>query len=229
MSFDNDPFASDSTPAISFKNAAIGEAVTGVVAELPKMVQATDFDSGKPAFWDNGNPKMTVVTTLDVGGELRGLWAPKPSAMFAAFGAAQKELGRKVQLGDVVTVAYIGERANEKNPRLNPQKLYDVSIRAGAPGASGDPFAETPTPAAQAPAPAAPVAPAPAPAAPAPTVPVAAAPSASAATPSASLGPDPLAQVRQLIQIGWPDAKIAGQVGFDETVVAMVRADLAAQ
>lgn len=120
-----DPFAqSERNPSISFKDKPIGTSVTGTVVERPTMVQARDFETGERATWDDGNPKMTVVTTLEVNGEKYSLWAPKPSAMFAAIAAAQQQAGAQIEPGGKLTVEYVGDKPNEKNPRLNAAKQY---------------------------------------------------------------------------------------------------------
>lgn len=152
----SDPFAGgEKHPAVSFKGAPVGTVVRGRVVEAPKAVQSRNFESGEPDFWPDGNPKMSVVTILDIAGEKKGLWAPQPSALFAAIKAAIEAAGgTPIEEGGELAVKYVGEKPNEKNPRLNPQKLYEARY---TPPAAKDPFDEAPAPApaAQAPAPAA--------------------------------------------------------------------------
>jgi hypothetical protein len=132
-----DPFAgADSKPSISFKDKPIGTSYTGTVTKAPELVQARDYESGQPAFWPDGNPKQTVVTSLLVNGEELNLWAAKPSALFRAIADAQKAAGAQITVGGTLTVTFAGEKPNEKNPRLNPQKLYTVTYQA--PNAFGD-------------------------------------------------------------------------------------------
>lgn len=123
-----DPFAGgDTVPSISFKDAPIGTTYTGKVVEAPTMIQARDYETGQPASWPDGNPKMTVVTKLALTtGEERSLWAPKPSSMFAAIADAQKKTGTLIAVGGTLTVTFSGEKPNATNQRLNPQKLYTV-------------------------------------------------------------------------------------------------------
>jgi hypothetical protein len=122
----NDPFASTSAQSVSFNNMPVGTSYTGTVLELPQLVQARDFETGNPATWPDGNPKMTVVTKLSVDGEERSLWAPKPSAMFAAISDAQKTAGASIAVGGTLTVTYTGDKPNATNPRLNPAKQYSA-------------------------------------------------------------------------------------------------------
>jgi hypothetical protein len=160
---------SESVPSVSFKDAPVGATVTGKVTEAPSLVQSRDFDSGNPAFWPDGNPKMSVVTKLMLtNGEERGLWAPKPSAMFAAIAEAQKTAGALIAVGGTLTVTFTGTKPAE-NARLSPQKLYTVTYVApnafeaqadpvGAASAGWAETAQNPPPAWSQPAPAAPAA-----------------------------------------------------------------------
>lgn len=172
----------DTVPSISFKGAPVGATVTGKVTEAPALVQSRDFDTGQPAFWPDSNPKMSVVTKLVLPtGEERGLWAAKPSSMFAAIAQAQKDAGALIAVGGTLTITFTGEKPNASNPRLNPQKLYAVvyvppnafeaqqAPAADGVGQWGAPAQQAAPPAWAAPAAAAPLAavPSPAPAAPA--------------------------------------------------------------
>lgn len=182
----NDPFASTGAPSVSFDQRPIGTSYTGTVLELPAMVQARDFDTGNPATWPDGNPKMTVVTKLSINGEERSLWAPKPSAMFAAISDAQKAAGATLAIGGALTVTYVGDKPNATNPRLNPAKQYQAVYEP--PNAFGSD--EATQPAWSQPA-AAPVAQPVQQPAPAQTAPTANAPSAEAIAALKAAGVDP--------------------------------------
>lgn len=132
-----DPFAGgDSNPSISFKDAPHGTTYVGRVAELPTLVQSRDFETGNPATWPDGNPKMVVVTTLDIDGQHYSLWAPKPSALFAAIKDAQNAAGSQIAVGGILEVTYTHDEPNKTNPRLNPAKQYKVTYTP--PNAFGD-------------------------------------------------------------------------------------------
>lgn len=123
-----DPFAgAEKHPAISWKDKPIGTKVTGIVTAAPKLVQARDYDTGDPAFWPDGNEKKTVVTELEIGGEIYSLWAAKPGALYAAMAAAQSAAKTTIAPGGRLTVTFIGEKPDPARPRLNPQKLYEVT------------------------------------------------------------------------------------------------------
>lgn len=125
-----DPFDQIKAPSLSFKDAAIGTSYTGVVDDSPNLVQSRDFDTGDLATWPDGNPKMSAVINLIVGGELRSLWAQKPSALFAAITEARQSAGVPIAKGGTLTVTYIGDKPNATNPRLNPAKQYRVTYTA---------------------------------------------------------------------------------------------------
>lgn len=139
---DDDPFAGGSSPALSFKDAPIGTTYTGTVVKAPTLVQSRDFETGEPAFWPDNNPKMSVVVNLEVDGEERSLWAPKPSAMFAALQKAQVEAGERMSSGGKLSVKLTGTEPN-KNPRLNDRKIYAAKYE---PPAKSDPFANSQAP-----------------------------------------------------------------------------------
>lgn len=153
-----DPFAdSDNVPAISFADAPVGTVYSGRITSLPKELQDRDFATGKPKFWDDGQPMMVVVLRLQVqtphGEEERGVWARKPSSLFRAIGAAQKASGKRLELGGTLAIRLVGTQP-AKNPRHNPQKLYEARYEPpadtlpdpwAAPTASAAP-ANTPAP-----------------------------------------------------------------------------------
>ena len=142
-----DPFAGgDSVPALSFKDAPVGTSYTGRVTEPASLVQSRDYESGNPAFWPDGNPKMSAVFKAEFDGlGERSVWAAKPSALFAALKAAQEKAGAKIAPGGTVTITYTGDGVRrDGNTRLNPPKQYAVAY------APGDPFSEPAAPAAPA-------------------------------------------------------------------------------
>lgn len=138
-----DPFAGggDKTPALSFANAPIGTIYHFTVTEPPEELQTKNFETDEMEFWPDGNKKKAAVLTVTVdefGGEARSIWARKPSALFRALQEASQTAGVKWGPGVRGSITYIGEKPNEKNPRLNPQKLYSATCQGS------DPFAEAP-------------------------------------------------------------------------------------
>jgi hypothetical protein len=143
MTYLDDPFAV-STPGLSFADAEPGHSYTGTVVGAPELVQQRDYTTGDPATWPDGNPKMAVVITLDVAGEMRSLWCPKPSAMFQAVGDAQRRAGARIADGGTLTVTFTGTVPSKKGARYNPQKLYSATYRSPNGGGGADPFADAP-------------------------------------------------------------------------------------
>lgn len=123
--YDDDPLLGDSLPSLSFKDAVVGTTYSGVITKRARLLQQRDFDTQQPATWEDGNPKMAVVIDLLIGDEKYALWAPKPSAMFAALIDAQKAAGAGTMVeGGVLHIKFTGTETNKRNPRLNAQKLY---------------------------------------------------------------------------------------------------------
>lgn len=124
-----DPFAStEKRPSVSFKGAPVGTRYVLEVTDPPNTVQARDFDTRELDFWPDGNPKMTVATNVvdKATGELKTLWAPKPSAMFQAIADAQKAAGALITAGGTLVVTFTHEVPNVEKPHLNPAKQYQV-------------------------------------------------------------------------------------------------------
>lgn len=146
---EQNPFDSgNSAPAISFAtrdahgnltHAPIGTKYYFTVTEEAKEVQARDFDSQKPAFWPDGNPKKTIVVGVTVNGEDRTLWAPKPSATFTAIKEALTTAQgvQPIKVGGTGSIEFTGYGKAEAGK--NPQKLYKVEYTA--PNAFADPAA----------------------------------------------------------------------------------------
>jgi hypothetical protein len=126
----SNPFADQaSIPAVSWANAPVGHTITGRVLEAPSMAQSRDFATDKPATWENGDPKMSVVTQLDVNGEVRSLWCVKPSALYGAIVEALKQSGPGyIEVGGTISVTYTGDKPSSK-PGMNPAKQFAVQYQ----------------------------------------------------------------------------------------------------
>jgi len=191
-------FDNDSRPSISFKDAAIGTTFDLTIDKNPEMVQSRDFETGNPAVWPDGNPKMSVVisATNNATKEECSVWAAKPSGMFSALADAERTAGADIVPGGKLLITLTGETPN-KNPRLNAQKVYTIKYTPGNGGVLSTP-AE--------------------PAVPAPAV---AAPAAPASAPEA---PDNIGTAKQLISAGLDDTTIlATCVGLQPNILAALR------
>jgi hypothetical protein len=153
---DFDPFAGgQKVPSISFKDQPVGTVRSLLVSEYATTAQSTDFETGELAYWPargNEAPKSKLSAVLKgtdpETGEPLSLWAQIPSAMLKAVSDAQEAIakGYRIKPGDRLDIQHYGDKPNEKNPRLNAQKLYRAKITVGvepAPAAD-DPWTSTP-------------------------------------------------------------------------------------
>lgn len=187
-------FDNDSRPSISFKDATIGTSFDLTIDKNPEMVQSRDFETGNPAVWPDGNPKMSVVisATNNTTQEECSVWAAKPSGMFSALADAERAAGADIVPGGKLLITLTGETPN-KNPRLNAQKVYTIKYTPGNGGVLSTPAA----PATQ-------------------TAPTAAPPVAAA--------PDNIGTAKQLISAGLDDTTIlATCVGLQPNILAALR------
>ncbi|USH45348.1 hypothetical protein SEA_RUTHIEJR_70 [Mycobacterium phage Ruthiejr] len=210
-------FFGSGVPSAKFNT--IGDTVGGKIVAEPTIEQQRDYGTGAPLVYDDGNPRMQMVITVqtdlcdpevpDDDGQRR-LFVK--GAMKYAIGQALKAAGKQQpEVGGELYVTYTHD-GEQKNPLLNPPKQFAARYTPPAlaaqffNGAQAQPAAVTQAvaaaPAAVAPAPApAAVAPASAPApAPAPaTAPApAAAPAAGVPAGLENLPPEALEALKQL-------------------------------
>lgn len=139
MSNGNDMLMSGGRPWASFPE--VGATVTGTVSEAPLARQSRDFDTGKPAFWDDdpAQPMMEVVVILqtelrdpEVDGDdgTRQLVLGKGSHRFRAVQTAVRRAGAKgLEVGGKLTVTCSGEEP-PKRRNAKPTKLYSAVYEA---------------------------------------------------------------------------------------------------
>lgn len=116
----------------SAKFPTIGTTVTGTVAREPEVMQQTDFDSGKPLFWDDGKPKLQAKVVLatterdplisDDDGE-RAVYV-KGQLQKAVAQAVRSAGARLLEVGGTLSVTYIAD--GERKGKLNPPKVYSA-------------------------------------------------------------------------------------------------------
>lgn len=133
----NDLLSSKSIPSISFKDAKIGDAFTGIITEL-ETAQVRNYESGEPEFWEDGNPKLQVVVTLatdyldpsideDDGTRRVYLFGQKLAAARAAMKAAGMQ---KLEIGSKFTITFSGEKPSS-NKKYNNVKIYEITLEKG--------------------------------------------------------------------------------------------------
>ncbi len=141
---DIDDFIHGSRGAPSAKFPAVGTVVKGAIATKPEVSQRRDID-GNLMTWDDGNPRMQLVITLqtderdpdvedDVG--LRRIFAPRPSNLLAAIADALKKSGARLEPGGTLAVKFTGEKPHERKG-YNAIKEYVAQYQPPA-GPSGD-------------------------------------------------------------------------------------------
>lgn len=189
----------------SLKFETPGETYTGTVMGST-VRQMTEFGSGRPLTFDNGDPQQQIVLTLktdlrdpsdpaDDG--TRSLYIKGFGPQLRAFRAAVQAAGGKPENGDTVTVTFTGYGERSKQGGY-PPKTYSYEIKKnGGVGALLD-------------TPASPAKPTPAPA-----------PQAAAATQGQG---NPAEQAKQLIALNLTDEQIHSATGLDMTVIAALRA-----
>lgn len=129
----NDFLMGGGIPSVSFKNKPYGTTYKGTVVQEPTVQQQTDFDSGKPLFWDDGKPKLQakiVVQTDERDPKIQdddGLRAVYAKAeVQKAIAAAVRAAGcKRLEVGGVLSLTFTGE--GEAKGKLNPPKLYSAT------------------------------------------------------------------------------------------------------
>lgn len=135
----NDFLLAGGTPAAKFDT--IGTLIKGTVVAAEKT-QQIDFKTKKPKFFDDGNPMMQAVITLqtderdpsieDDDGQ-RKVYVK--GQMQAAVRDAVKASGAKLDIGGTLAVQFYDE---ENTGKGNPKKLYKAQYKPGAPKVSDD-------------------------------------------------------------------------------------------
>lgn len=159
----NDFLTGGGGKSVFFKE--IGDSIKGTVISA-EAAQQTDMD-GTPKSWDDGNPMMQVIVTLqtdlseddDDDGKrklyVKGSKKPESQSLAAAVAGALTKVKAKLEVGGTLAVKYIGDGV-AKTRGFNAPKLYTAAYKApdldtgglldepapvaAAPAASDDPF-----------------------------------------------------------------------------------------
>lgn len=156
----------------SAKFDSVGAVVSGIIIETPRLTQQTEYGTNKPKVWDNGDPMMQLVVTVQT--ELREETDDDGLRNFYLRGGSKREdtnqgaVARAVaavgasglEVGGRLSIAYIG---NDASGSGNPRKRYAAKYERpvvpvgdadpfGSTSAARDPFAATPAPRQAAPA-----------------------------------------------------------------------------
>lgn len=119
--------------APAFKFHTPGDTITGTITAARK-VQATDYDTGEPVTWPNGDPKYDYpITVTNPDGE-QTVWCR--NQMWVAVRDACTKTGSIPQPGGVLTVTYTGD-GEKSNPKYNAPKLYTATYQPAPPAQTG--------------------------------------------------------------------------------------------
>jgi diaminopimelate epimerase len=140
----NDFLNGSNAKAFPFDN--VGDTVSGVIIEM-KKTQQTDMESGKPVYWDNGDPKMMLRITLQTdlqdddedegvrsvylrGGNYTAASGKGTSSLVAVKDAVRRSGSADgIQPGGKLTLQYSGNAA-KTNRAYNAAKLYTAAYEA---------------------------------------------------------------------------------------------------
>ena len=123
--------------AAACKFVAVGDTHKGKIIAAEKR-QQTDYATGTPKTWDNGEPMWEIVITLDTGiedenGEThRRLFVR--GAMLKAVREALKDANAKLEVGGELAVRYTGDGEPSKKG-FNAPKLFKAKYTPPAPAA----------------------------------------------------------------------------------------------
>lgn len=130
-----------------------GASVTGTITEPPQVKQQTDLQ-GKPKTWDNSDPMMHLVVTLQTQEKtdqeddgrrrvyVKGSKDPASQSLTAAVSAAVQAAGAKgLEVGGTLTVTYVADGV-ARAVGFNAPKKYTAKYSRP----SGDQFLAAPAP-----------------------------------------------------------------------------------
>jgi hypothetical protein len=129
----------------SAKFDGIGVTVTGVIDDITAS-QQTDFTTGEPKTWPNGDPMMQVVVTLatdqrdpDISDDdgLRKVYVKGKSLTNAVRDAVRRAGAKGLEVGGTLTVTYTGDGVSERRG-INPPKLYAAEYAKPNPAAAAN-------------------------------------------------------------------------------------------
>lgn len=167
----NDLLMGGGVKSAKFPDQQYGTTVAGPIVRSPEVRQQTNFDDGKPLFFDDGSPRMQIVVQVQTDQRdpadpdddgIRAFYIK--TKMQAAVRDAVKRSGAKgIDVGGVLAITYTGDEPPPPGKRGKPSKVYSATYTPPSAAVANGALMGTPAPAAQyAPPVQAPVSPAPA-------------------------------------------------------------------
>lgn len=125
----------------SFPDQKYGTTVGGEIIREPELRQQTDFDDGKPKFYDNGDPMMHIVVQVQtaerdpLNAEDDGVRAfyIKAQMLQAVRTAVRVAGGKGLAQGGHLTIRYERDEPNSRG-RGKDKKIYSAVYRLPSPG-----------------------------------------------------------------------------------------------
>jgi hypothetical protein len=135
----NDLLMGGGIKSAAFPDQQYGHTVGGAIVRPPQVRQQTDFDTGKPKFFDNGDPMMQIVVQVQT--DLRDPNDPTDDGvrafylkgqMQAAVRDAVRTVGAKgLETGGELYIKYIKDEPNSRG-RGKDKKVYAAKYTAPA-------------------------------------------------------------------------------------------------
>jgi hypothetical protein len=155
----NDLLMGGGIKSAAFPDQQYGHTVAGTIVRPPQVRQQTDFDTGKPKTFDNGDPMMQIVVQVqtdlrdsadDTDDGVRAFYLK--GQMQAAVRDAVRTAGAKgLEVGGLLAVRYVKDEPNSRG-RGKDKKVYAAKYTAPAGQAANDALmTERPAAASQAP------------------------------------------------------------------------------
>lgn len=151
----NDLLMGGGIKSASFPDGQYGTTVGGPIVREPEVRQQTDFDTGKPKVFDNGDPMMQIVVHIQTDlrdpadstdDGVRALYL-KAQMMQAVRDAIRAAGAKGLGVGGHLAVTYVRDEPNSRG-RGKDKKIYTAAYRLPAAQAATDVLMGTPAPAA---------------------------------------------------------------------------------
>lgn len=149
----NDLLMGGGIKSASFPDGQYGTTVGGPIVREPEVRQQTDFDTGKPKVFDNGDPMMQIVVHIQTDlrdpadstdDGVRALYL-KAQMMQAVRDAIRAAGAKGLGVGGHLAVTYVRDEPNSRG-RGKDKKIYTAAYRLPAAQAATDVLMGTPAP-----------------------------------------------------------------------------------
>lgn len=124
------------------KGYVMGQTVHRGIVISAKLMQQRDVDTGKPKYWNNGDPVKQLVITLqttmhdpqnpDDDGQ-RALYVSSPNMRTAIRDAIKAAGGKDLEPGGELAICWVGN-GEQTNKAYNPPKIYKAQWKLPDPG-----------------------------------------------------------------------------------------------